>query len=290
MLLQIGAAKTAMKNLIEAHAAMYDAVHEADKYDADEDGQSASVGLVYVFFGIEPASKSAKDLDAAQKMDYFINRMFMRPLLLGELDTKWDGSFVSRPDLTGKLDYLGVNYYGKLKVKKGWVPGIGYISPFLHLNPLFMGFNYNTPEGIYEVIEELKPHELPLIITESGVNAKKDDQMVKNWLVKTLAYTRQAIADGHDIRGYFYWSLMDNYEWNHGMDWRFGLYAIDPNDPLKTRKPRSAVSAYRAITEIGAVPARLIEEMFPASEPSPSQEPAKNTVQSLPLQKPVHRF
>lgn len=246
LLLHINAAKKAMKNMIEAHSAMYSAIHNADIYDADSDGTTASVGLVYVYFDVDPVS--IKDTNASKKMDYFINRMFMRPFLHGELDTKWDGSFENRPDLYGKLDYLGVNYYGKLKVKRGWVPAIGYISPFLNLNPLFTKIEYK-PEGIYNVITALKPYKLPILITESGVNAKKNDEDVKWWLTQTLDYTRQAIADGNDVRGYFYWSLMDNYEWNHGMDWRFGLYAIDPNDPLKARKPRSAVDAYKSIIE-----------------------------------------
>ena len=263
LLLNIQAAKKATLNLIEAHAAMFDAVHEADIYDADADGQAASVGIVYVYFGVEPASSKPEDLLATKNMDYFLNRMFMRPFLFGEVDPDWDGHVISRPDLRGKLDYIGVNYYGTITVKKGWVPWIDYISPFLRVNPLRTRSKISYPKGIYNVVDALKPHGIPIIITESGVNAKKDDEMVKSWLVETLAYTRQALADGNNIRGYFYWSLMDNYEWNHGMDWRFGLYAIDPNDPLKKRKPRSAVSVYRRITKDGAIPMEYLDKIRP---------------------------
>jgi beta-glucosidase len=59
------------------------------------------------------------------------------------------------------------------------------------------------------------------------------------------------------VTGYFYWSLMDNYEWNHGMQLRFGLYAVDTKDPKKPRTPRGGVAAYAAIASGAAIPASV---------------------------------
>ena len=75
---------------------------------------------------------------------------------------------------------------------------------------------------------------IPMIITETGTDATQGDERIESWLVRHLEWTRRAIKDGADTRGFFYWSLTDNYEWNHGMDMKFGLYAV-AKDADKTR-------------------------------------------------------
>ena len=257
LFLHLGAAKLATVHMIEAHAAMYDAIHREDRLAADGLRQPAQVGLVNVYFAVD-GIKGAKDQKAADDLRYFMNDMFMRPLLKGELDRYWDGRVEKRADLMGKLDYLGVNYYMRLSVKNGWVPGLKHISPFLHVDPLQSRPDADHPQGIYTVIASFKPYHLPILVTETGIDTSRDPAMVGNWLVRSLAYTRQAIADGHDVRGYLFWSLMDNYEWNHGFNQHFGLYALNPADPLKKRIPRQAVFQYRDILQANAIPHRLL--------------------------------
>ena len=75
-------------------------------------------------------------------------------------------------------------------------------------------------------------------------------------------WTKRAIDDGADVRGYFYWTLMDNYEWNHGMDMKFGLYAVG-SDAAKTRTARSAVATYGEIIKKGDVSAELLKKFPP---------------------------
>ena len=65
----------------------------------------------------------------------------------------------------------------------------------------------------------------------------------------------RARNEGADVRGYFTWSLMDNYEWNHGMSLRFGMYAVDPNTKARTIRP--AGRAFAQIAKKGSVPAEL---------------------------------
>ena len=91
-------------------------------------------------------------------------------------------------------------------------------------------------------------------MTETGCDAVNDEDKPRRWLLSTLAATRQALEEGVDVRGYFYWTLMDNYEWNHGANSQFGLFHIDPKDDLKRRIPRSAVSAFRDVTTTGLLP------------------------------------
>jgi beta-glucosidase len=72
----------------------------------------------------------------------------------------------------------------------------------------------------------------------------------------------RARKEGVDVRGYFYWTFMDNYEWNHGMNIRMGMYAVDMNDPSKRRTARQATGVYRGIVERGEIGAEL-EQRYP---------------------------
>jgi beta-glucosidase len=65
------------------------------------------------------------------------------------------------------------------------------------------------------------------------------------------------MAKGADVRGYFYWTLTDNFEWNHGMDIRMGLYAVDKSDPTKTRTARPAAGVYGQIASSRSIPESL---------------------------------
>jgi beta-glucosidase len=103
---------------------------------------------------------------------------------------------------------------------------------------------------------------LPMIVTETGTDAAPGAERVESWLVRHLEWTKRAIRDGADVRGFYYWSLMDNYEWNHGMGMRFGLYAVG-TDAARTRTARSAVATYKDITRRRDVSPELLRR-FPA--------------------------
>lgn len=247
--LKIKEARLAAKTMIEAHARMYDAVHEQDQVDADGDGLKTQVGLVNVFFSVRPNKpERAVDVNAADDLRYWLNEIFMNAVVNGELDENWNRQTVYRSDLQGRLDFVGLNYYASIKVDGTRLPLLKPISKLIRLG-LKSRVDDNYPQGIYQVISEAaERYQLPIYITETGVDQARDEDRGARWLVDTAAWTRQAMADGYDVRGYFYWSLMDNYEWNHGMAQRFGLYAIEGDDPLKTRKPRAAVPIYGTLT------------------------------------------
>ena len=87
------------------------------------------------------------------------------------------------------------------------------------------------PEGFYRAIKEIAVLDKPIMITENGV-ADMDDDIRGEFIKKYLYAVSKAIEDGYDVRGYHYWSLMDNFEWDLGYDERFGLYEVD----FKTQK------------------------------------------------------
>ncbi|MDQ3231751.1 MAG: family 1 glycosylhydrolase, partial [Pseudobdellovibrionaceae bacterium] len=264
----LGAAKTASRAMIEAHARMYDAVHAADQWDADGDGTNASVGLVSAYLPVHPKRPGTGDVKTARDLAYLANDLYLDALVHGKLDEQWNGQTVDRPDLGGRMDFIGINYYMTLTVQKAWVPILQLFSPLLSLDPFQVDINGSYPEGLYEVIADLSRYKRPMMVTETGRDGADDASHVESWLVRTMAWTRQAIADGYDVRGYYYWTLFDNYEWNIGMKMRMGLYEVNAEDPMKTRRPRSAVRAYHRIVLDNAIPKDLLDQhVLPSSDP-----------------------
>jgi beta-glucosidase len=100
------------------------------------------------------------------------------------------------------------------------------------------------PKGIYCVLRDLKRYKKPIYITENGL-ADADDKKRVKFITDHLFWIHKAIKQGIDVRGYFYWSLMDNFEWAWGFKPRFGLIEIDYKT-LK-RKPRPSSKVYAKI-------------------------------------------
>jgi len=157
------------------------------------------------------------------------------------------------------VDFVGLNYYRNIVVTgtdRAVFPGL---SPLTTFDPLsFTGGD--DPDGFHEMLMHLdRRYGLPVVVSENGVDDRRDDGRAPAYLVEHLARLRRAIADGADIRGYFYANLIDGFDWNRGTKPRFGLYAVEPDDPAKTRTPRQAASTYAAITAAGDIPADLLE-------------------------------
>jgi beta-glucosidase/6-phospho-beta-glucosidase/beta-galactosidase len=219
-------------NLIEGHAAMYDAVKANDGVDADRDGQASAIGLVSNLAAVRPLDEDEPlDVQGADHLNYVYNELFLNGAIRGELDRDLDGVAEEiRPDLAGRMDWLGVNYYTRITARGLPGPLFGDF-PMTDFYPEVFWEEY--PEGIYDVVALGTSYGLPVIITENGTQVT--DESGEAFLRPHLSALRDAVADGHDVRGYFYWSLMDNYEWNHGMDWRMGMYAVDVETKARTR-------------------------------------------------------
>lgn len=266
-------AKQVMVALIEAHARMYDAVKAADTVDADGDGKAAEVGLVYATVPMRPRDATRPlDRKAAENLFYLYNTVFLDGVCKGNLDATLSGRATHRDDLAGRMDWIGANYYTPITVTGTESASFPTLSPLTNFDPfaLMSGTLYvDDPRGLYEVAMQLhQRYALPIFITENGTavaDATDSQAKVPSWIARHVTWLGRAARDGADVRGYFYWTLMDNYEWNHGMDVRMGLYAVDPLDPMKARVKRPAVEVYRQIAELNGVPKALAEK-YPAPE------------------------
>jgi len=222
------AAFAVMLTQIEAHAAMYDAIHAEDA--------TAMVGAAPNLAAVAPAVEGDPDDEAAvEHFDYLYNRVFLNGTVNGQWDPDLDGVIDEvRDDLVGRSDFVGLNYYTRI-----YVDGLGV--PIFADVPIFDfvpagGFWNSYPQGMAEVVATAAEYGLPVYITENG-NSTWSGDPTADFLLPHLSSLADAIDAGADVRGYFYWSLIDNYEWNHGMDYEFGLYDVDNDDKSRTLRP-----------------------------------------------------
>jgi beta-glucosidase len=264
-----------IKNLIYAHAAAYDAIHAADTADADGDGQAAMVSCAFHQRVFEPTPTDdpatlAKNMAAAERIHYLNNLAMLNAVTKGNLDYDLDETLdgpndkTADPALANRLDWVGVNYYGVSQVLALDKP-IGPITGFPQNASLdddrpHTAFRWSIdPEGFRTVLDEVKPLGLPILITENGVADGADVQRPR-FIAEHLAVLQKAIEDGIDVRGYYHWSLIDNFEWAAGYCPQFGLYHVDESSPDKTRTLGEGGRVYQQIIQTKTVGAALLDQ------------------------------
>ena len=142
----------------------------------------------------------------------------------------WNFKFLNK--IQGHQDFIGLNYYQSYSVLGRLKEGV---------NDLGWGI---YPEGIYYTLKSLKKYNKPIYITENGLADAVDKKRAK-FIIDHLKWVHKAIEEGMDVRGYFHWSLTDNYEWARmgGFDPRFGLVEIDYKTLKRIPRPSSKVYA-----------------------------------------------
>lgn len=238
-----------LHNQIEGSALMYEAIHAEDAVDADGDGSSATVGLVMNVVDVLPKDESkADDLRGVAHLDHLYHGLFFDALVDGRWDADVDGVYeATRPELAGHLDWVGVNFYATIRVAGLPMP----LVPAIAISDFYPEINWNPEDGgMRRVLQRVAPYGLPIEITENGFPSDVPEERAAA-LDRALVGVRDARGlDGLDVRSFYYWSLVDNYEWNHGMGLRFGLYSLDES---KQRTPTVVLERYRAIVADGGV-------------------------------------
>jgi beta-glucosidase len=149
------------------------------------------------------------------------------------------------PDLKGSFDYIGLNYYRRIAVRFDDIPSIWVANFTPDTGDAWAVY----PQGMYEVIMRFARYKLPIIITENG--AATDDENFRITYFQTHFHAMQlAMAAGADVRGYFYWSLLDDFEWKDGFKPKSGLFAVDFTDPDFKRTPHAEMmSVFRDVAK-----------------------------------------
>lgn len=225
---------------------------------------ATSIGTAMNHAPVWPASEEESDRTAAAIFDEVWNLTFSDSVLLGrypeliaDLLTGWiqDGDLAR---ISAQIDFYGVNYYNPMCVG---APPAGSALPFEHREiPGYPTTDFGwpvVPDGLHELLVGLNqryPGRLPpVFITESGCSYAMgpdaagvvDDQSRIDYLDAHLRAIARAVADGVDVRGYYTWSLLDNFEWAEGYSQRFGLVYVD-FDTL-TRIPKRSFDWYAAV-------------------------------------------
>lgn len=217
---------------------------------------AAKHGIVLNLNPAYPASDAEADVAAARRFDGWFNRWFLDPLLRGAYpDDAWQGLAGDVPEvrpgdldeIAAAIDFLGVNYYSRVVAADGdpdapW-PRIDAVPPAPPLTE--MGWEV-YPRGLTDLLVRLTrdyPRLPEMYVTENGAaypDVVEDGAVHDDARVAYLAGHVQAVADalreGAPVRGYFAWSLMDNFEWARGYDKRFGLVRVDYATQRRTLK------------------------------------------------------
>jgi len=131
------------------------------------------------------------------------------------------------------------------------------------------GFLANVPEGLVEGIKWAAKYGKPIYITENGVEDPQDD-FRRKYTILHLHKIWSMINHNYQVKGYFHWSLVDNFEWERGWTQRFGLWGLDVDTQARIRRP--SVDMYAEICKTNSLSSEVVEkyapeiydEMFPA--------------------------
>jgi beta-glucosidase len=228
-------------NLLLAHGKAVEAIRSH--------GSQVKVGIANACNQIVPASNSREDIDAAELSWQRYAAWFLDPLLRGQYPDKAWHSYqelvphVEAADLktiSQKLDFLGINFYTREIISAAGQP------------PKIVGSEYTEldwevhPQSLRDLLRRLHDDYVlpPIYITENGAafadvlstDGHVHDLRRINYLAEHIKQVHSTIADGVDLRGYFVWSLLDNFEWAYGFSKRFGIVRCDFDTLKRTTK------------------------------------------------------
>ncbi|MGV8983365.1 GH1 family beta-glucosidase [Clostridium sp.] len=209
---------------------------------------NSSIGITLNLSPAYPASTKKEDIIAAKISDGFVNRWFLDPVLKGtypkdmvEFYEEIVGSldFIVAGDLSiiaTDMDFLGINYYSSSKIEYAPDSELKFKGIDSGEEKTAMGWEI-CPNSLYELLIRIKSEytKLPLYITENG--AAFDDKVTKdnkvhdieriNFIKAHLKVIQRFIEEGGNLKGYYLWSFMDNFEWAFGYSKRFGMVYVN---------------------------------------------------------------
>jgi beta-glucosidase len=244
-------------NQARAHGLAYHKIKELQP--------EARVGIALNWRGFNPA-RGWHPLDrlAARLHNQVYNEFFPKLFTAGSawiLNKK-----VILPEAKGTQDYVGVNFYTSDMVK--FSLGAGKDELFVRrfypeeapLSP--NGTIASQPEEFFKALRWARQFRAPIIVTENGVE-DMEDSFRRDYLVRHIHQLWKAVNFNYPIKGYFFWSLVDNFEWENGWTQRFGLWELDTKTQLRRKRP--SADLYAAICKQNALAAEMVREFAPKS-------------------------
>jgi len=243
-------------NLLRGHARAYRVIHEVQRH--------ARAGIAQNYRAIRPAGPLyVLDQIPARAVGHSFYEAFNDALVDGKL--RMLSLRASVPEAARTQDFIGVNYYtvDMLRFnlfKPGELFGERFFAPGAELSST--GFIANEPAGMWDALKWANRYNLPILVTENGVE-DANDQLRPRYLVEHLHQIWRAVNYTWPVKGYFHWSLVDNFEWERGWTQRFGLWGLDPDSQTRIRRP--SVDLYAAICKQNAISYDAVEKYAPGS-------------------------
>ena len=250
----MGAAFRVMANLLRGHALAYRAIKSHPARGAGGHGDQHALHAARP--RLEPAGEN-------HRRAAFRGIQRLLPRRAGRWPAAFPDQIHPRARSHRHQDFTGINYY------------TGDLVSFNPFNPMELfskrsypkdallsatGYLAHWPEGLFEMIRWARRYNLPMIITENGVE-DADDRLRPRYIIEHLHQVWRAINFNWPVKGYFHWSLVDNFEWERGWSQRFGLWGLDPATQARIRRP--SVDLYAAICKQNAISSEMVEKYAP---------------------------
>ena len=263
-----GALAPGHRNLYEAPIATHNLMraHGRGVQAYRAESRKGQIGLVVNLEPKDAATDSREDRDAAQRGDAYMNRQYLDPVFLGKYPEEmtdifgdaWPEFSDEDMQLIGqKIDFLGINYYTRGVVRNDPLAlpvRIAYVRQLEHAYTE-TGWEVHPPSLTRTLTWVTERYgKLPLYITENGaaiydtphvIDGRVDDPIRVWYFREHIKAVHDAMDQGADVRGYFAWSLLDNYEWSLGFSKRFGIVHV--NYETQVRTPKASALFYREV-------------------------------------------
>jgi beta-glucosidase len=240
-----------MNHMAKAHAEVYRAIHRRQA--------GSSVGTVQNMRIFDPADPHSRlDRWTANLQDYLFNRLFLKAVTEGRLCFPMGSSRHYTPAIDS-IDFIGLNYYARETLAfdnhmAGNIFGRVVFPPGAEMGPGTWGEIY--PEGLYRLVKELSALRKPIYITECGRPDNTDEHRPR-FILTHLAALHRAIEEGAPVRGFYHWTLVDNFEWAEGWGMRFGLIAL--NEDTQERTMKRSGHLYAEICKANAITEDMVD-------------------------------
>jgi beta-glucosidase len=249
-----------LRNMLLAHGRAYRVIHSLQN--------GAQVGLAHNLRVLLPVlPNSDADRRATALLDQIGNRTTLEATLHGRLI--WPiGWGQTESQLIDSCDYIGLNYYTAERVafdmsrplelftRRSYDPTTEQSEPTAAGRP----YGEINPHGLYLALKRVGAYGKPVYITENGV-PDRDDRVRPRFITTHLAEAWRAIQEGVDLRGYYHWTLVDNFEWCEGWQLRFGLFDFDLATGART--PKTSAAVYSRIAQANGIPRQVMEKVAP---------------------------
>ncbi len=244
----------ALSNMVKAHIAAYDTIKRISPI--------SRVGTAISYRAFWPASQNNPfDIWMANFLNHQYNDAFMNAISVGKLNYAFKREKISNGHQS--YDFLGLNYYSGDEIKFNLLKPKELFYEATYPLPSEIsenGFMANVPSGFDQALHWASKFNHPIIITENGIEDSKD-LLRPQYIIEHIHRLWRAANLSYLFKGYFHWTLVDNFEWERGWTQRFGLWRLDTED--QTRIKTRSVDLYSQICKTNALSSELVNKYAP---------------------------